>query len=261
MTVVLTAVDLNANISRVQSDVSDLQQSTRVAQRDMQRLVRMAGRGGLPRALRGRGRSGRTADDRTIGGENVVDDTDILTIRGAFSSPVFRIDASDPATFQVAGNTATLQIDDVTKSAFDQPLNALHALYDEGTDTTTPEAILLVGSQGDAVYAVVEMTDIQFQTVTLDVQNQSRQVERAILTLVGRSRRRRQRRRLPAALLDPRRPSRQPHLGVVRQRGRGVPVLHPRGLHDPGRRHQPADAEARARAHAARTPTLCTPTA
>ena len=49
MTVVLTAVDLNANITRVQSDVSDLQQSTRVAQRDMQRIVRMAGRGGLPR--------------------------------------------------------------------------------------------------------------------------------------------------------------------------------------------------------------------
>ena len=33
------------------------------------------------------------------------------------------------------------------------------------------------------MYAVVEMTAIQFQTVTLDVQNQSRQVERAILTL------------------------------------------------------------------------------
>ncbi len=48
MTVVLTAVDLNANISRVQSDVSDLQQSTRVSQRDMQRLVRMVGRGGMP---------------------------------------------------------------------------------------------------------------------------------------------------------------------------------------------------------------------
>jgi prepilin-type N-terminal cleavage/methylation domain-containing protein len=192
MTVVLTAVDLNANISRVQSDVTDLQQSTRVAQRDMQRLVRMVGRGGLPKVPRPV--TDETADLQVIevtqnadtvqvGGENVVDGTDILTIRGAFSSPVFRIDASDPTTFQIAGNTAMLQIDDVTKSAFDQPLNALHALYDEGNDTTTHEAILLVGGQGDAVYAVVELTDIQFQTVTLDVQNQSRLVERAILTL------------------------------------------------------------------------------
>jgi prepilin-type N-terminal cleavage/methylation domain-containing protein len=193
MTVVLTAVDLNANISRVQSDVSDLQQSTRVAQRDMQRLVRMVGRGGLP--LRQvepvSDTSARLqvvevtqgATDLQVGGQNVVDNTDILTIRGAFSSPVFRVDAADPASFQVTGNTATLLIDDVTKSAFDQPLNALHALYDEGNDTTTPEAILLVSSAGDTEYAVVELTDIEFQTVTLDVQNQARQVERAILTL------------------------------------------------------------------------------
>ena len=154
MTVVLTAVDLNANITRVQSDVSDLQQSTRVAQRDMQRLVRMVGRGGLPRERRGDDEDRGPASDRgdaerrrmQVGGENVVDKTDILTIRGAFSSPVFRVDAADPASFQVTGNTATLLIDDVTKSAFDQPLNALHALYDEGNDTTTPEAILLVGS-------------------------------------------------------------------------------------------------------------------
>ena len=34
-----------------------------------------------------------------------------------------------------------------------------------------------------SLYAVVELTDIEFQTVTLDVQNQTRQVERAILTL------------------------------------------------------------------------------
>jgi hypothetical protein len=193
MTVVLAAVDLNANISRVQSDVSDLQQSTRVAQRDMQRMVRMVGRGGLPRVsdqpFDANGGDLRVveviqgAQDLQVGGEEVVDDTDILTIRGAFSSPVFRVDASDPATFVISGDTATLQIDDVTKSAFDQPLNALHALYDEGADTTTPEAILLVGSQGDAVYAVVEMTDLQFSTITLDVQNQSRQVERATLTL------------------------------------------------------------------------------
>src|SRR6185503_430018 len=162
---VLTAVDLNANITRVQSDVSDLQQSTRVAQRDMQRLVRMAGRGGLPRARAIVVPPQPEADDRTIGGENVVDDTDTLTIRGAFSSPVFRVDASDPTTFVKAGNTATLKIDSVTKSAFEQPLSALHALYNDDTDTTTPEAVLLVGAQGDAVYAAVEMTDLSFADV------------------------------------------------------------------------------------------------
>ena len=181
MTVVLSAVDLNANITRVQSDVSDLQQSTRIAQRDMQRMVRMVGRGGLPR-----NRSIEVLQDAEsleIGGEPVLDDTDVITVRGAFASPVFRVDASDEDSFQIAGTTATLVIDDVTKSAFEQPLGALHAIHDENAGTTTPDAILLVGSQGESVYAVVEVTDLQFQTVTLDVQNQSREIERAILTL------------------------------------------------------------------------------
>ena len=187
MTVVLTAVDLNANISRVQSDVSDLQQSTRVSQRDMQRLVRMVGRGGIPlRQVAAAADAGvnlqvvevtQGATDLQVAGENVVDNTDILTIRGAFSSPVFRVDASDPAAFQmIDADHATLQIDDMTKSAFRQPLNSLHA-------ADIPEAILLVGSQGDAVYAVVEMTDIQFGPVNLDIQNQTVPVERATLTL------------------------------------------------------------------------------
>jgi len=186
MTVVLTAVDLNANITRVQSDVSDVQQSTRVAQRDMQRIVRMVGRGGLRREQALEVTQGEEGTDLQIGtgseAEDVVAETDVLTVRGAFTSPVFRVDASDPTSFVEAGNFATLTVDSVTKSAFDQPLNALHALLDED-DNPTPEAILLVGSQGEAVFAVVEMTDIQFNTVTLDVQNQSRQVERATLTL------------------------------------------------------------------------------
>jgi hypothetical protein len=164
----------------VQSDVSDLQQSTRVAQRDMQRMVRMIGRGGLPRA-----RAIEVVQDAeglTIGGEPVVDETDVLTVRGALSSPVFRVDASDPASFQISGTTATLYIDDVTKSSYEQSLDALEALLDD-EDNPIADAILLVGSQGDAVYAVVEMTNIEFQTVTLDVQNLSREVTRAVLTL------------------------------------------------------------------------------
>lgn len=181
MTIVLAAVDLNANISRVQADVTDVQQSTRVAQRDLQHFVRMAGRGGLPRPLSLL--VTQDAESLDVGGEAVVDATDVLTLRGAFESPVYRVDASDPAAFQVTGTTATLQIDGVTKSAFEQSLGALHALVDEGAGTVTPEAILLVGSQGEAVYATVEMTELEFQTVTLDIQNQARQTERAVLTL------------------------------------------------------------------------------
>jgi hypothetical protein len=153
----------------------------------------MVGRGGLPRRTDGivdndQGQLRvievkQQVADMQIGTEDVVDGTDVLTVRGALRSPVFRVDAADPAAFVIAGNTATLQIDEWTTSAFRQPLGSLHALYNEGTGTTTPEAILLVGSQGDTVFAVVEMTEIEFSTVTLDVQNQSRQVDRARLTL------------------------------------------------------------------------------
>jgi type II secretory pathway pseudopilin PulG len=174
LTVVLTAVDLNANITRVQSDVSDVQQSTRVAQRDMQRIVRMVGRGGLPRAQAIVATQGVVGTQ--VGGKNALDETDVLTVRGTFTSPVFRIDASDPTTFSKVGNEATLLIDEVTRSAFDQPLDKLH-------DIEPGEAILLIGSQGEAVYAAVSLIEITFSDVTLDVQNQSRQVERATLKL------------------------------------------------------------------------------
>jgi type II secretory pathway pseudopilin PulG len=180
MTVVLTAVDLNANITRVQSDVTDLQQSTRVAQRDMQRLVRMIGRGGLPRPLALA--VAQDADNLAIGGQAVVDETDVLTIRGSFESPVFRIDVSDPNAFQQAGNNATLMIDSMTKSAYSQPLAALQALLP--LNAAKPPAILLVGSQGDAVFAVTALTALTISPpFNVDIQNQSRQITRATLTL------------------------------------------------------------------------------
>src|SRR5262245_12255444 len=45
---VLFTFDFNSRVARAQSNVSDLQQSLRVAQDDMIRLVRMTGRGSLP---------------------------------------------------------------------------------------------------------------------------------------------------------------------------------------------------------------------
>lgn len=184
MTLVLTAVDLNANVTRVQTDVADVQQSMRVGQREMQRLVRMVGRGGLPRPQSVLVTQNVPADT-TIGGETVVEGTDVLTLRGAFNTPIFRIDGADPSSFvldsPVTPTTATLVIDSVTRSAFEQPLDSLHELVDDGA--ALPEPILIVGRQGDTVYAVTELAAIDFQSLTLDIQNQSVEVERATLTL------------------------------------------------------------------------------
>ena len=186
MSLVLTAVDMNANVTLVQTDVADVQQSIRVAQRDMQRMVRMAGRGGLPRPVSvvveqdvTDGTMIGTVDPDT---REVLPETDILTVRGVFNSPLFRVDASDGSTFSVAGEDATLVIDDRTKSAFHQPLDALHDLV-AADDTVGPEAILIVSRQSDTLYAIVELAGITFTNTVLDIQNQAVNVERATLTL------------------------------------------------------------------------------
>src|SRR4051794_20634490 len=45
---VLALFDFSNKLSHVQTNISDMQQSLRVAQADAMRLIRMAGRGGLP---------------------------------------------------------------------------------------------------------------------------------------------------------------------------------------------------------------------
>jgi len=45
---VLQLFDFSSKISRVQSNVADMQQTQRVAHYELSKIVRMAGRGGLP---------------------------------------------------------------------------------------------------------------------------------------------------------------------------------------------------------------------
>ena len=172
MTGVLTAIEMSANITRVQVDVADVQQSMRVSQREMHRLVRMAGRGGLPRAVAIPHQESlqNVAQGTTIGPETVVEGTDMIILRGAFNTPIYRVDAADATTFQISGATATLVIDSVTQSAFDQPFDALRALIDNDTGTVPPEPILLVGRQGDSVFATAELGSVSwsdFRIVTI----------------------------------------------------------------------------------------------
>src|SRR5829696_4169142 len=48
MVAVLATFDFNGRIARVQTNVADMQQSLRISQDDLVRMVRMAGRGNLP---------------------------------------------------------------------------------------------------------------------------------------------------------------------------------------------------------------------
>lgn len=182
MTLALAALDLNAAVSRTQTGLSYVQHSLRTSHREVQRMVRLAGRGGLPRAHALLVSQNVGAGTR-IGGEDVVSGTDVLTLRGAFFAPIYQVDAAEPGAFVRAGTTATLVIDSVTRSGFAQPLDALRDLVEEKSGSVYPEPILLVGRQGPAVYAVVELAGLTFSKVVVERASRTREVERATLTL------------------------------------------------------------------------------
>lgn len=118
--------DVHNRMASVQTQVTDLQQSLRIAHYDVVRLLRMAGRGGLPARflvdpgppLRLRGtaidiRNGVLESDDSnqvaIGTDEprAVPGTDILTLRGCISAPLY----------QVAGTGADFVFDDATDTA------------------------------------------------------------------------------------------------------------------------------------------------
>jgi len=131
------AFDVHNRMARIQTQITDMQQSLRIAQYDMTRLVRMAGRGGLPAeinptaifntadsppvlgglAIEIRNNVGGTVNadpDRHIArGDNdspeAVAGTDILIVRGCFSTPVYNLNEAtfdwDPDGDGTAGPT------------------------------------------------------------------------------------------------------------------------------------------------------------
>lgn len=175
--------DLHNKTARAQNQVADMQQSLRVAQREMVEVVRMAGRGGLVANLP---LSAPTAPVRVIDGlaievENnvpagtrivaddeetaVVPGTDVLRVRGVFESPLYQLVSSaldtgpnlvyqpvsdNPTTAQ----TGTVVINDPSPTGFPQDLQPL---IDAATEAQG-SGLILVSPLSDAVYGVVELT-------------------------------------------------------------------------------------------------------
>jgi hypothetical protein len=151
------AFDVHNKISRVQLQITDMQQSLRIAQWDLARLARMAGRGGLkadlepgaawddskdPLPIRGRAieiRNNVTGDERFIArgddtSPSALEGTDILTVRGCFGT-LFQIDsgtfdASDTDGDGTPGDEngeTTLEIPAVSVAGVPQPFADLEA--------------------------------------------------------------------------------------------------------------------------------------
>jgi type II secretory pathway pseudopilin PulG len=145
------AFDVHNRMARVQTQITDLQQSLRVAQYGIVRTVRSAGRGSLPmdldpdaiydptdtvpflRGLAVEVRNNVTDDDRYIArGDNTspqaLDGTDILTVRGCLGGSIYQIDPStfdwDPDDNDIA-DVATLDIERTSLAGILQPLGPL----------------------------------------------------------------------------------------------------------------------------------------
>jgi len=176
---ILLLFDFNNKLTRVQTNVADMQQSERIAQYDMVRLARMAGRGGLPVSVgntlpKGSGISvlnNTPANTNLIAGVTtsplILQGTDVLTLRGAFSTPIYQVAFADPTTFTLTGPASptpttatggTVQICNLSPSGATQDLSALTSLIDLAAGgKVRKEALILVSPIDDGIYSIVQL--------------------------------------------------------------------------------------------------------
>jgi type II secretory pathway pseudopilin PulG len=185
----LTVFDVHNRMSRVQMQITEVQQAVRVAQYDVVRTVRMAGRGGLDtnfvpvatgtntwlasRAIEVRNNLIDDADREVATGYTdsplVMPGTDMLIVRGCLSGPLFQFSAANPTDFQAdpgdIGTVGTLDLGRITLRketivARDQNLSQFRDLqfFDSGGGHFSP--ILLQSAITRGVYTVAEVNSL-----------------------------------------------------------------------------------------------------
>jgi hypothetical protein len=169
----LTMFNYTNKLSRAQLHQADLQQSVRVAQRHILRLVRMAGRGGL----RGYHQAGHNASSgpasitpaievrnnvpaatqRLVPGDAasplVQLDTDVLTVRGHFESPPAFVASTDSSTYERVANGGVIRVSSHSPAGIPQDLSALVEAVTEQRE----DAILVVSALSDLIYGVAQL--------------------------------------------------------------------------------------------------------
>jgi type II secretory pathway pseudopilin PulG len=166
---VLALFDLNSRIARTQTHMAEMQQSQRVAQQSIIKLTRMAGRGGLPvfDAVSGvrlptgvaLAVANNVASGVQLGGSaeaQVLEGTDVLTVRGVFTAPIYHSDPLNPAVFvQPSGAAGTLILRDRTPTGAPQPLEDVARVVRRAQAGNGRDALLMVNARGE--HAVVEI--------------------------------------------------------------------------------------------------------
>jgi len=164
MVSLLNLFDANGRLAAAQIQISEMQQAGRVAQLELIKLARMAGRGSLPRgvlpqslALAVRNGGVGAAEHIAAGDEDaprVLAGTDVLTVRGVLSTPIFKLDPRvnplqlDDPTLPATGSVV---IQDPGPMGVPQGLGPLIAAI----ASRRPEALVLVGPLGQ--FSMVEL--------------------------------------------------------------------------------------------------------
>lgn len=171
----LTLIDTSNRLAVGQLNRSDMQQSARVAQRDIVRRVRMLGRGGLPAyqmpgtvnpagMLLPQGLAisiENNVQSKQIGTHDVIDDTDVLTVRGVFSTPLYIANSSDTTaiSYDTLAGTGFVRIRSRTPvGEVEQNITPLAELITPPSGVTpADEALILTSPFDERIWAVVEM--------------------------------------------------------------------------------------------------------
>ncbi|MCZ6506497.1 MAG: prepilin-type N-terminal cleavage/methylation domain-containing protein [Acidobacteria bacterium] len=160
-------------LTRTQLHQSDLQQSARVAQRELMRTVRMAGRGGLPGyavagftaasapasitpAISVRNNVPSATQRLVVGNPTsplVVENTDVLTVRGHFNSAPLFVASTNPANLTTTATGGTIVISSRSPAGLPQDLSELV----NAVVTGRRDALLIVSGLSDLIYGVAQL--------------------------------------------------------------------------------------------------------
>lgn len=145
---VLATFDLSSRMNRVQMSVADLQQSMRVAQNEVVKMARMAGRGGLPGnqaiVLTNNVASG-TKLVSTESKSEVLEGTDIIRVRGVITGSLYQVEYLDGTVFKAPDASGNGSVVVLEKAAgVPQDISGLKETLKKAIDAGFPETLVLV---------------------------------------------------------------------------------------------------------------------
>lgn len=174
----LTFFDLSARLARTEVQVAGIQSTQRVAQHELARMAAMAGVGGLPEGVApaaaqaaGIGAAGvfpnglavavanNVAAGTDLGGGGgplpVVAGTDVLTLRGVFTTPVYHLEPQVPLALGPGTGEMTVDLRADVDVGVTQDLDPLRRAL--ATNPARPEALVVYDRYNPDAFAVLEL--------------------------------------------------------------------------------------------------------